>query len=101
MVGAWLLFWAMLAVWVLGLFFLQREARRFQSEATAVALSSRTAEEDPYHGLFDMPYLAASLRVLSLTLLLGGFFFLLLPRQAGRNPHAVVKHDEQASHRVR
>ncbi len=33
MVGAWLLFWAMLAVWVLGLFFLQREARRFQSEA--------------------------------------------------------------------
>ena len=30
-----------------------------------------------------MPYVAASLRVLSLTLLLGGLFFLLLPRQAG------------------
>ena len=30
MVGAWLFLWAMLAVWVLGLFFLQREARRFQ-----------------------------------------------------------------------
>ena len=28
-VGAWLFLWAMLAVWVLGQFFLQREARRF------------------------------------------------------------------------
>ena len=83
MVGAWLLFWAMLAVWVLGLFFLQREARRFQTESTAIALPSPVAKDDPYFGLFDVPYLAASLRVLSLTLLLGGFFFLLLPRQAG------------------
>ena len=84
MVGAWLLFWATLAVWVLGLFFLQREARRFQNGAAAVSLSVRTAQkDDPYHGLFDMPYLAASLRVLSLTMLLGGLFFLLLPRQAG------------------
>ena len=30
MVGAWLFVWAMLAVWVLGLFFLQREIRRFR-----------------------------------------------------------------------
>ena len=32
MVGSWLFFWAMLAVWVLGLFFLQRESRRFRME---------------------------------------------------------------------
>ena len=35
MVGAWLFFWAMLAVWVLGLFFLQREVRRFRTETEA------------------------------------------------------------------
>jgi protein-glutamine gamma-glutamyltransferase len=83
MVGAWLFFWAMLAVWVLGLFFLQREARRYENESAAVTLSARPPTEDPYRGLFDMPFIAASLRVLSLTLLLGGLFFLLLPRQAG------------------
>src|SRR5262249_60732234 len=31
-VGTWLFLWAMLAVWVLGQFFLQREARRHLSE---------------------------------------------------------------------
>ena len=30
-VGTWLFLWAMLAVWVLGQFFLQREALRFSS----------------------------------------------------------------------
>ena len=43
-----------------------------------------------------MPFLAASLRVLSLTLLLGGLFFLLLPRQAGatraRSSNTMSKH---------
>ena len=33
-IGLWLFAWAMLAIWVLGQFFLQREARRFQA-ATA------------------------------------------------------------------
>jgi transglutaminase-like putative cysteine protease len=83
MVGAWLFFWAMLAVWVLGLFFLQREASRFRAENLAVTGSKPRVAADPYHGLFDIPYLASSLRVLALTLLLGGLFFLLLPRQAG------------------
>ena len=100
MLGVWLFLWAMLAVWVLGLFFLQREARRFETEPTAVALSSRSASDDPYRGLFDLPYVAASLRVLSLTLLLGSFFFLLLPRQPAR-PEPVDGHDDQASDRVR
>jgi transglutaminase-like putative cysteine protease len=100
LVGAWLLFWALLAVWVLGLFFLQREKARFQSAggsaAVAVAPLSVTSADDPYRGLIDAPYVAATLRVLALTLLLGGLFFLLLPRQAGatrsRPPGAMTRH---------
>jgi transglutaminase-like putative cysteine protease len=82
MVGAWLFLWAMLAVWVLGLFFLQREARRFATDETpSVAVAAPTG--DPYRGLLDLPYAATTLRMLVVTLFLGGLFFLLLPRQAG------------------
>ena len=82
MVGSWLFFWAMLAVWVLGLFFLQRESRRFGVEIKAVAVSGQVAA-DPYRGLFDVPYFGTTLRALALTLVLGGLVFLLLPRQGG------------------
>lgn len=82
MVGAWLFFWAMLAVWVLGLFFLQREIRRFRMETEAGAVSGKS-DPDPYRGLFDVPYVGTTLRALALTLVLGGLVFLLLPRQAG------------------
>jgi protein-glutamine gamma-glutamyltransferase len=82
MVGAWLFFWAMLAVWVLGLFFLQREVRRFRTETEAGAVSDQSAP-DPYRGLFDVPYVGTTLRALALTMVLGGLVFLLLPRQAG------------------
>ncbi len=82
MLGAWLFLWAMLAVWVLSLFFLQREIRRFRMETEAGAVSGQSAP-DPYRGLFDFPYFGTTLRALALTLLLGGLAFLLLPRQAG------------------
>ena len=94
LVGVWLFLWAMLAVWVLGLFFLQREARRFSDQARVVAVASPGA--DPYLGLFDLPFLAASLRVLTLTLVLGGVFFLMLPRHVGgtraRTAGTMTKH---------
>ena len=38
---------------------------------------------DPYRGLFDFPYVAATVRVMVTTLALGGLIFLVLPRQAG------------------
>ncbi len=95
MVGVWLFFWAMLAVWVLGLFFLQREVRRFQTESRAGAVSDQP-DADPYRGLFDIPYLGTTLRALVLTLLMGGLVFLLLPRQAGatrtRSSGTMAKH---------
>ena len=90
-VGTWLFLWAMLAVWVLGQFFLQREALRFSgcSVARSAPRRQRARREfnappvDPYRGLFDLPYVAATVRVMVTTLALGGLIFLVLPRQAG------------------
>ncbi len=88
--GAWLFLWAMLAVWVLGQFFLQREAQRF-SAAHSIGRASRqralrefdVVSADPYRGLFDLPYVVSTARVMVTTLALGGLIFLVLPRQAG------------------
>ena len=89
-VGAWLFLWAMLAVWVLGQFFLQREAHRFSAiQSLGRAHGQQPSREfvpppiDPYRGLFDLPYVAATARVMVTTLALGGLIFLVLPRQAG------------------
>src|SRR5262249_25266223 len=83
-IGIWLFSWAMLAIWVLGQFFLQREAVRLQKSPAAPApLVLRPGDVDPYQGLFDLPYAVATARVLITTLALGGLIFLTLPRQAG------------------
>jgi len=83
-IGMWLFAWAMLAIWVLGQFFLQREAGRFAAPAGLAAAPVLRAERvDPYAGLFDLPYAVATTRVLVTTLALGGLIFLTLPRQAG------------------
>jgi hypothetical protein len=83
-IGAWLFLWAMLAVWVLGQFFLQREAHRFSlGHAPPGGPRARAPAPDPYRGLFDLPYAAATVRVMFTTLALGGLIFLVLPRQAG------------------
>jgi hypothetical protein len=87
-VGAWLFLWAMLAVWVLGQFFLQREVHRF-SAVQSLGRGQQPPREfvptanDPYRGLFDVPYVASTARVMATTLALGGLIFLVLPRQAG------------------
>ena len=81
-VGAALFGWALSALWVLGLFYLHREARRCQAEpGMAAAPASRSAT--PYPGLFDGPFLMASLRVVAVTLALGGIIFLVMPRRIG------------------
>ncbi len=87
-IGLWLFVWAMLAIWVLGQFFLQREACRFLGSGVAsdsgpgpMILQPRPV--NPYAGLLDLPYVLATARVLVTTLALGGLIFLTLPRQAG------------------
>ena len=83
-VGTWLFLWAMLAVWVLGQFFLQREAHRLLPVQMSTAESYLASPlVDPYHGLFDVPYVLATIRVMATTLALGGLIFLVLPRRAG------------------
>ena len=83
-VGTWLFLWAMMAVWVLGQFFLQREAQRLLPAQDMTAESYLTSPRvDPYDGLFDVPYVVATVRVLATTLALGGLIFLVLPRRAG------------------
>jgi hypothetical protein len=83
-VGTWLFLWAMLAVWVLGQFFLQREAHRLLSVQNFSAEPHAPAPlVDPYPGLFDIPYGLATARVMMTTLALGGLIFLILPRQTG------------------
>lgn len=82
-VGVWLFAWALLAVWVLGQFFLQREVHRFaEPSSTSPAAAPAPPREDPYAGLFDRPYFMATLRVMALTLALGFLAFLLIPRQS-------------------
>jgi protein-glutamine gamma-glutamyltransferase len=83
-IGLWLFAWAMLAIWVLGQFFLQREAGRFRSpEDPGDPTVLRPGTVDPYAGLLDLPYVMSTVRVLASTLTLGGLIFLTLPRQAG------------------
>jgi hypothetical protein len=85
-IGLWLFVWAMLAIWVLGQFFLQREACRFLSSGDVGdpgPMVLRARPVDPYAGLLDLPYFIATARVLVTTLALGGLIFLTLPRQAG------------------
>jgi hypothetical protein len=83
-IGLWLFAWAMLAIWVLGQFFLQRESLRFQDRpASGGRMALRPDAVDPYSGLLDVPYVLSTARVLASTLALGGLIFLTLPRQAG------------------
>ena len=106
-VGSWLFVWAMLAVWVLGQFFLQREALRFAGGLSLEdTLPQRSRQEfnapgvDPYRGLFDLPYVASTVRVMVTTIALGGLIFLVLPRQTG-GPAPSPASDGPAPHRLR
>jgi len=108
--GMILFIWAFLSLWVLALFSLHRDALRYGSTSLgemprsnqgnapnpepepAVDPEFPGAEEeaeakDPYPGLLDFPFVFSALRVLMLTLALGGVIFLAMPRrsQAGRS----------------
>jgi len=94
-VGIWLFVWAFSAVWVLNLFFLQREAGRFIVDKDGSREGSRSFFDrrksprlgpmivDPYRGLIDFPFVFATVKVMLAALTLGGLIFLFMPRQAG------------------
>ena len=70
--GVWLFLWSMLAVWVLGQFFLQRESRRFEPEHRLGTVSRRRRPRSTRIAASSTcPTSAATLRVLALTLAAG------------------------------
>ncbi len=107
-VGITLFAWALLALWVLALFSLHRDALRFQSGpgsgtrgsssrlaservtlATAngagpapIEMTGAQLADEPYPGLLDVPFLLSAFRVMATTLALGGVIFLAMPRRS-------------------
>ena len=80
--GSALFAWALLALWVLGLFSLQREALRLPAACPGRRRSVGDDRRSPIPGLLDLPFLFAALRVAATTLALGGVIFLAMPRRS-------------------
>lgn len=89
LVGFLLLAWALLTLWVLILFSLQREALRAEAmmrgpDAPPTPSAPAVGPDAPafYPGLLTGAFLLAALRVTLVTLALGGGIFLAMPRRA-------------------
>ncbi len=78
-VGIILMGWALVSLWTLGLFHLQREAGRVQT-APGVTIQPHIDPSEPYPGLIDAPFVLTALKVAGTTLALGGLIFLIMPR---------------------
>jgi transglutaminase-like putative cysteine protease len=77
--GLMLILWAMVSLWTLGLFHLDREAKKNKGQpAPAVWPTGEPVE--PYPGLLDVPFVISAARVAGTTLALGGLIFLAMPR---------------------
>jgi transglutaminase-like putative cysteine protease len=74
--------WALLALWVLALFSLHRDALRARTLTEPTAAPAR-AEADPYPGLLNAAFVVTALRVTVTTMALGGVIFLAMPRRSG------------------
>lgn len=79
-VGTMMIIWALLALWVLGLFCLHRESLRAAEGSLAMAVPEWSREE-PYPGLFSLSFIFSSIRVMATSLALGGVIFLAMPRR--------------------
>jgi transglutaminase-like putative cysteine protease len=80
LVGQAMTGWALLALWVLALFSLHRDALRYLPRPEQAVEIASTAE-DPYPGLLNVPFIFAGLQVTATTLALGGVIFLAMPRR--------------------
>ncbi len=81
LVGQAMSAWALLALWVLALFSLHRDALRYLPRPQPGGEFVSTSE-DPYPGLLNLPFLLAALRVTATTLALGGVIFMAMPRRS-------------------
>ena len=80
-VGVMLLCWALTSLWVLTLFALRREALRMEPVPFGSSDLVAADRSEPYRGLFDIPFLFATIRVAGITLAMGGLIFLAMPRR--------------------
>ena len=80
--GIALVSWAVVTLWVLGLFYLRREALRNEKTLAGKVFPS-PKPEDPYPGLINPAYVFATMLAAGQTLLLGGLIFLVGPRSTG------------------
>ncbi len=80
-IGVFLFVWAVLALWVLALFSLRREADR-RLGLMGEPASPGASRGEPYPGLLNPAFFLSAMRVTLTTLLLGGLIFLLMPRRA-------------------
>ena len=83
-VGVILFVWAVVALWVFGLFALEREGVRARtgSKGKGTAGSGRG---ELYPGVFTLQFLTSSARLTLLTLALGGVIFLAMPRRSAQS----------------
>lgn len=84
-VGLVLFIWALLALWVLTLFALHREALRMRIAPMASPSGMAADRSEPYRGLLDWPFAFSTARVAATTLGLGGLIFLATPRNTSMN----------------
>jgi hypothetical protein len=95
-VGIALFIWSLLALWVLTLFTLHREAIRLKKAPMGSVPIVGGDRTEPYRGLIDGPFLFATLRVAATTLALGGLIFLATPRRnsmgSSKNQGTIGKH---------
>ena len=79
-IGIILLCWAILSLWVFGLFLLQREAVRARVGFGGKGAAGSNRGE-LYPGVFTLQFVTASVRLTLLSLALGGVIFLAMPRK--------------------
>jgi len=80
-VGIALFTWALLALWVLILFALHREALRMKGTPMGISSGGVANPSEPYRGLIDAPFAFSTARVAAMTLAMGGLIFLATPRR--------------------
>lgn len=98
-VGELIFLWAIVSLWSLTLFYLEREAARAKNPSLRPNLPPECrikTSDQPYVKLFDTPFLWSGIRVVLTTLILSVLVFLLMPRadrmKMSRRSGTVTRH---------
>ena len=99
LVGECIFVWAIISLWSLTMFYLEREAARArhpEKKANLPANYRIKTSEQPYLKLFDRPFLYSGLRVVCTALIMSALVFLFIPRaermSSSRRSGALSRH---------